>query len=62
MHTAPGFSMVIRQLVTSEDTTNVPVLEGDPLPEIAPIHILADGAGSPIVNIFIVNVNSITVA
>ena len=28
---------------TSEDTTNVPVLKGNPLPDIPPIHIHADG-------------------
>ncbi|XP_065901865.1 uncharacterized protein [Dysidea avara] len=28
---------------TQEDTTNVPVLEGNPLPEIPPIHIHSDG-------------------
>ena len=28
---------------TQEDTTKVPVLEGNPLPEIPPIHIQSDG-------------------
>ena len=28
---------------TQEDATNVPVLEGNPLPEIPPIHIHSDG-------------------
>ena len=36
---------------TNEDTTNVPVLEGDPLPEISPIHIHVDGVAQLLLNL-----------
>ena len=36
---------------TSEDTTNVPVLEGNPLPNIPPIHIHADGVAQLLLNL-----------
>jgi len=36
---------------TQEDTTTVPVLEGDPLPEIPPIHIHPDGVSQLLHNL-----------
>ena len=36
---------------TQEDTTNVPVLEGNPLPEISPIHIHSDGVSQLLHNL-----------
>ena len=36
---------------TQEDTTNVPVLEGNPLPEIPPIHIHSDGVSQLLHNL-----------
>ena len=36
---------------TSEDTTNVPVLEGNPFPDIPPIHIHADGVTQLLLNL-----------
>ena len=36
---------------TNEDTANVPVLEGDPLPEISPIHIHSDGVAQLLLNL-----------
>ena len=44
---AKYFSLVF----TNEDTTNVPVLEGDPLPEISPIHIHVDGVAQLLLNL-----------
>ena len=36
---------------TNEDTANVPVLEGDPLPEISLIHIHTDGVAQLLLNL-----------
>ena len=36
---------------TNEDAANVPVIEGDPLPEISPIHIHADGVAQLLLNL-----------
>ena len=36
---------------TQEDTTNVPVLEGNPPPEIPPIHIHSDGVSQLLHNL-----------
>ena len=44
---AEYFSSVFIQ----EDTTNVPVLEGNPLPEIPPIHIHSDGVSQLLHNL-----------
>ncbi len=38
-------------IYTSEDATNVPVLEGNPLPDIPPIHIHADGVAQFLLNL-----------
>ena len=36
---------------TCEDTTNVPVLEGDPLPDIQSVHIHTDGIAQLLLNL-----------
>ena len=36
---------------TNEDTANVPVLEGDPLPQISLIHIHSDGVAQLLLNL-----------